>query len=117
MARLVTDIDFNHYIMRGLKNRRPEIDLVVGQDVGLDETSDFDVLAWAAREDRIVLSHDRRTMTAAVKTRLRLELPVLGAIIVSRRCDVNQAVEEILIGVECSRPEEWTDRTLMIPIR
>ena len=56
MLRLVTDENFNGDIVRGLLRRHPELELVRVQDIGLMETPDPDILEWAARQGRVLLS-------------------------------------------------------------
>ncbi len=58
MVRFLADENFNNAILRGLLRRKPDIDIVRVQDVGLSGASDPEILAWAAREDRLVLTHD-----------------------------------------------------------
>jgi predicted nuclease of predicted toxin-antitoxin system len=62
MLRLVSDENFNGDIIRGLFLHRPNFDLVRLQDIGLEGVKDPIVLAWAATNDRILLTHDRATM-------------------------------------------------------
>jgi hypothetical protein len=56
VLRLVSDENFNADILRGLYRRRPDLDVVRVQDVGLSATPDPEVLAWAAGEGRILLT-------------------------------------------------------------
>lgn len=65
MLRLAADEDFNNRIVRGLLRLPPAIDIVRVQDVGLAGKSDEEVLAWAATEQRILLTHDVTTMSQA----------------------------------------------------
>jgi hypothetical protein len=60
--RLLSDEDFNGEITRGLLRRRPDLDLVRVQDVGLLGHDDPSVREWAAQEGRILLTHDRATI-------------------------------------------------------
>ena len=62
MLKLVSDENFDGDILRGLYRRRPDLDVVRVQDVGLRSTPDPDILKWAAAEDRILLTHDRDTV-------------------------------------------------------
>ena len=64
MWRLVLDQNFNRDLVNAVKRRhgKPDLDMVRLLDVGLDEAPDDVVLAWAAREERIVLTHDEKTM-------------------------------------------------------
>ncbi len=71
MIRLAVDEDFNNDILRGLLRRKPELDIVRTQDAGLSGTDDSAVLEWAAREARILLTHDVTTMTRHARERVR----------------------------------------------
>src|SRR5262245_61232145 len=62
VLKLVSDENFDGDILRGLYRRRPDLDIVRVQDVGLSATPDPDVLTWAAVEGRILLTHDRDTL-------------------------------------------------------
>jgi predicted nuclease of predicted toxin-antitoxin system len=62
VTRLLTDENFDGDIVRGLLRRMPELDVVRVQDVGLAETPDPNILAWAAADQRILLTHDRDTV-------------------------------------------------------
>ena len=64
MLRLVADENFNRDIVRGLLRRLPGIDVVRVQEVGLGGEDDPMVLAWAASEGRLVLTHDKATIGA-----------------------------------------------------
>ena len=63
MLRLLADENLNNDIVRGLRRRLPGLDLVRVQDVGLSGADDPTILAWAAREGRVMLTHDVSTMT------------------------------------------------------
>lgn len=74
MLRLAADENFNANIVRGLRLRFPSIDLVPVQDAGLSGADDPTVLNWAARERRILLTHD---VTTLVPRRSRVSMPVI----------------------------------------
>jgi predicted nuclease of predicted toxin-antitoxin system len=62
MLRLLIDQDLDHVILRGLLLRVPNLDVITAHQAGLSNASDSEVLAWAAEQERIVITHDRRTM-------------------------------------------------------
>lgn len=62
MLRLVSDEDVHDDIVRGLRRRESTVDLVRAIDVGLGQTPDPDILAWAASTQRILLTGDLNTM-------------------------------------------------------
>ena len=65
MLRLAADENFNYDIVRGLRRRRPDLDIVRVQEAGLSGAVDPDVLEWAAR-GRSCSSHSRRVYDDAL---------------------------------------------------
>jgi predicted nuclease of predicted toxin-antitoxin system len=61
MLRLASDADVHGEIIRGLRRRLPEIDLIRVQDGLPDGISDPEILAWAAADNRVLISNDRNT--------------------------------------------------------
>jgi len=64
MTALAFDENFNNNVLRGLLRRNPTLDVARVQDAGLAGRNDPAVLAWAATEQRILVSHDVSTLTA-----------------------------------------------------
>jgi len=62
MLRIGADENFNGAIVRGMLRRQPVLDLVRIQDIGLSAITDPELLEWAAREQRVVLTHDVTTL-------------------------------------------------------
>jgi predicted nuclease of predicted toxin-antitoxin system len=65
VLRFAADENFNNDIVRGLLRRKPNLDIVRVQDVGLAGADDPTILEWAAREGRILITQDVSTITAA----------------------------------------------------
>jgi hypothetical protein len=117
MLRLATDEDFNNRILRGLLRRRPDLDIVRAQDVGLIGKGDAEVLAWAARESRVLITHDVTTMKQAVDERIAAELPMPGVYVLSQQTPIAQAIEDILLLAEYSLEGEWEGQIIFLPLR
>ena len=62
MLRLFIDQDLDHVILRALLLRVQNLDVITAHQVGLSSASDPEVIAWAAEQERIIITHDRRTM-------------------------------------------------------
>jgi predicted nuclease of predicted toxin-antitoxin system len=116
VLKLVSDENFNGDILRGLYRRRPDLDVVRVQDVGLSATPDPDVLSWAAVEGRILLTHDRDTMPNFAYDRVRAGQPLPGVFLVSDLMPVGQAIDEILLAVDCLTPAECKDLVRFFPL-
>ena len=61
-VRFQADADFNAEIIAGVLRREPSIDFQSADDADLRRLPDSEVLALAAQENRILVTHDRRTM-------------------------------------------------------
>lgn len=116
MLRLLADENFNGDIVRGLRLREPGLDIIRLQDAGLLGADDPDVLAWAAANDRIVLTHDRATMPDFAYERVVAGDPMPGMCILDARFPTGQAIEEILLVVACTEQTEWRDRVIYLPL-
>jgi hypothetical protein len=74
------------------------------------------VLAWAAGEGRILLTHDVTTMTRHAFERVRAGLPMPGVFAASRAVSIRQAIEDVLLLAECSLDGEWEGQVRYLPL-
>jgi hypothetical protein len=116
MLRLLSDENFNGEIVRGLLLRRPELDLVRVQDVGLRGADDPQILNWAGENDRILLTHDRATMPHHAYQYLAQGGRMRGVFILNDRFAVGEAIQEILLLDECSEQTEWNGLVVHLPL-
>jgi len=116
MLRLAADENFNNDIVRGLWRRKSELDIVRIQDVGLSGADDPTVLEWAAREGRVLLTHDVTTMTRYAYEHVRAGQPMPGVFEVSRAVPIGLAIEDTLLLAECSLEGEWEGQVRYLPL-
>jgi hypothetical protein len=116
MLRLLMDENFSGPVTRGLRKRCPEFDVARVQEVGLMETPDPDILEWAARENRILVTHDAETIPDFAYDRVRQGLPMRGVFEVPDRMAVGKVIEDLVLLIECSREGEWENRVLFLPL-
>lgn len=117
MLRLATDADFNGVVYRALRRKLPDLDIVRAQDVGLRTAEDPEILAWAAEEGRILLTHDRSTMVGFAYQRVTGGLSMPGVFVIrDERDQIGRMVEDILVPVLCSEQDEWKDQVQFLPI-
>jgi len=114
-ARFLADYNFNGEIIDGLLRREPAIDLRSEHDAGLEGMPDPQVLAKAADEDRILITHDHRTMPRHFAELLsQRETP--GVFIIPQQISVGAAIEELLLVWSASEADGWINRILYLPI-
>ena len=114
--RLLADENFHGDILRGLLRVEPKLDIMRAQDTDIYQATDPVVLEWAAKEDRILLTHDVQTMTKHTYDRIQAGLPMPGVIEVRDDLPIGQAIEEILTALFASRPGEPANRITYIPL-
>ena len=118
MLRLASDADVHGDIIRGLRRRLPEIDLVRLHDALPEGTSDPKVLAWAAAENRIVITNDRNTMVAFAYQRVAAGEPMPGLIAMTTEQSIGSAIDDILLLAEYMPEEEIRNRVVVfLPLR
>lgn len=93
MIKLATDENFNGKILRGLLRRLPHIDIVRVQGTHVYKADDPTVLAWAAQENRVLFTHDIRTMANYAFNRVEQGLPMPGLFQAHQTASVNQIID------------------------
>jgi predicted nuclease of predicted toxin-antitoxin system len=117
MLRFAADENFNGDIVRGLLRRDPRLDVVRVQDVGLSGADDPTVLAWAARENRIVVTHDISTLAQHAFDRVTAGQLMPGVIEVRSVAPIGQSIDDLLLLAHCSVEDEWSGLVLHLPFR
>lgn len=113
--RFQADADLNEDIVSGVRRREPLIDFQTATEVGLQGLADPLVLAYAAREGRILVSHDRKTMPHYFATFIATGAsPEL--FIISQKTDVHTAIDELIMIWSASEAEEWINTVLTVPV-
>ena len=68
------------------------------------------LLAWAAAEQRVLLTHDVSTVTDYAYRRVLQGEGMQGVFEVSRGLSARQIIDDIVLLTECSVPGEWKGR-------
>jgi hypothetical protein len=118
VLRLASDADVHGDIIRGLRRRVPDIDLVRAQDALPEGTPDPEVLAWAAGENRVLITNDRNSMVSFAYQRVAAGVPVPGLIATTNDQSIGHAIDDILLIAECLSEEEMRDQVVVfLPYR
>ena len=114
--RFLADENFNGKILRGVRRERPDADVLRVQDTALRQAPDPDVLAWAAQEGRIVLSHDIETMVGFAYERLAAGLAMPGLIVARESLSIRQVIEDLLTILDASDMSDWDALVTYLPL-
>ncbi len=117
MLKLLADENFDNTILRGVIRRRPTLDIVRVQDIGLSGADDPTILAWAADESRILLTHDVATITNFAYQRVAKALPMPGVVEIHTDARLGQVIEDILLIIDCTVEGELEGQIYYLPFR
>lgn len=115
MTRLLWDENTSHHILRGLRRRRPALDIVTVQQLGLTGADDHAVLDRAVADGRVLVTQDRSTMPAHVVARRQVGQPIPGIVIVLMdRVSLRTIIDDLLFVIDAAEPGDWQN-PLFIP--
>ncbi len=117
MLWFAADEGFDARIVRGLRLRLPDIDIVTVQERGLRTAPDPDVLAWAGSEGRILLTHDTRTMRGFAYRRAASGQRMPGVFLLRWPYQVGQVIDELEVLAGASLDGEWENQVRYLPVR
>ena len=116
MLSLLIDQDLDHDILRGLIRRIPQLDVVTAFEIGMTEASDAQLLIRAARQGRIVVTHDRKTMPAHAGDLIAAGENIAGLFVVLRSAPLHQVLEDLELLITCSENVEWINVVRYLPL-
>jgi hypothetical protein len=101
-----------------LRSRDPAIDILDVKTAGLRATKDPDLLKLSVRQGRILVTHDRRTMTRHFRELLAANEPGHpGLFVVPQRAAIGEIVESLFLVWVASQAEEWHNKIVYLPFR
>lgn len=113
--RFQADADFNEDVVAGLLRRVPEMDFQTAGEADLRGLSDPAVLARAAADGRVLVSHDGKTMPSHFAEFITSGKSP-GLLIVPQNLNTQAAIEELLLVWAASAADEWTNRIARLPL-
>ena len=114
-VRFQADADLNQIIVSAVVRRVPTIDFRTAAAAGLTGLKDPDVLSLAARDERILVTHDQTTMPRHFNEFVRSSKSP-GLIVVPQHIATQLAIEDLILIWTATDPGEWTNRIVYLPI-
>lgn len=108
------DADLRGPIVSGVKRREPLIDFTTAHEAGFAGLADPEVLARAADEHRMLVSHDVNTMPGHfadfIKTRTSP-----GVVLIAQDRPYNEAIEGLIRLWNTAEAEDWENVLSFLP--
>jgi len=114
-VRFQADADLNTITVRGVLRRQPDVDFQSADAVPLVAVPDDQVLALAADDNRILVTHDHSTMPRHFAAFVERQTSP-GIIVVPQKLPVRVVVEELLLIWHASEAEEWINIVAYLPL-
>jgi predicted nuclease of predicted toxin-antitoxin system len=116
MLRLAADENFDNDIVRGVLRRNPALDIVRIQDTSLASAEDPVILEWAAREGRVLLTHDVNTLIGFAHQRVRTGRGMPGIFVTRADAPLGRVIEDLLFLAQESLVGEWEGQVRYLPL-
>jgi hypothetical protein len=113
--RFQADADLDQRIVRAVLRRESTIDFQTATGAGLEGLLDPEVLALAARDGRVLISHDQTTMPTHFAEFITTQTSP-GVIIVPKHLPIASALEDLVLIWVAEKPEELVNRIRYLPI-
>lgn len=114
IIKFQADADLNQNIVTGVLRREPKINFQTALAADLEGIPDEKVLKITAKEQRILVSHDRRTMPIHFADFIT-ENTSYGVLIIPQDVSMIEAIDNIILIWSASTMEEWINRIVYLP--
>jgi hypothetical protein len=114
-VRFQADADLNQIILLATIRQEPAIDFQTAITAGLPGVADPEVLARAAKDGRVLVTHDRKTMPGHFAEFIASETSA-GLLVIPQSLSVTAAVEELILIWSATEAEEWVNRISTLPL-
>ena len=114
-VRFQADWNLNHIIVQAAQRREPTLDFQTTHVASLLGVSDPDVLGHAAREGRLLVTHDFYDMPQHFAAFIQ-EQTSAGVLLVPQRLPVAAVVDDLLLIWVATEAEDWHNGLTSLPL-
>ena len=115
MIRFQADADLNQGILLATIRRLPGLDFQSATEAGLAGLHDPQVLSLSADQDRILVTHDMRTMPHHFASFIQQHRSP-GIIVVPQSMGYARAADELLLIASATEMAEGVNRIVFLPL-
>src|SRR5258708_12585656 len=104
MVRFLADASLHHAIVRGCRRREPGMDFLSANEAKLEGVPDPGVLARAIEQNRILVTHDFKTMPQHFADFLQTHGSSPAVLLVSHHLPTPQPIEDLVLTSPVTTP-------------
>ena len=113
--RFQADADLNQTVVQAVLRQEPEIDFQTAPRADLEGLGDLAVLTLAGKQNRLLVSHDKKTLPYHFATFLE-ENTSAGVILIPQSLPIAQEAANLILIWSASEAEEWKNRIGYLPL-
>jgi hypothetical protein len=113
--RFQADADLNQIILLATTRRQPTLDFQTAIAADLAGVTDPEVLARTAKDGRVLVTHDQKTMPRHF-AKFTTEEICPGIIVIPQSLPVAAAAEDLILIWSATETEEWINRIGFLPL-
>jgi hypothetical protein len=114
MIRFLADASLREAIVRGCRRREPGMDFLSTNDAKLEGVPE--VLGIAAEQNRVLVTHDFKTIPRHFAQFIQAYSSSPGVILVPQYLPIGQAIADLVLIWPLCDAEEWRNRIAAIPL-
>jgi hypothetical protein len=114
-VRFQADADLNQTIVWATLRREPTVDFQTASSARLSGLNDSAVLARAAEEGRVLVTHDRRTMPKYFAEFI-VNQSSTGLLIIPQQLAIASAAADLILIWSATSADEWINRIAFLPL-
>jgi hypothetical protein len=115
-VRFAADENLNGHLFRAIVRTLIDVDIVRVQDTELSGATDEVVLDWMANRQRVLLTHDGRTLPDAAWRRVANGQRMTGVIVVPDDVPVGDVLSDLAVILSVSTVDDWINRVVYLPL-
>jgi len=113
--QFLAEEDLRRANVLGLRRREPSANFMLAYEAGTAGKDDPTVLQIAAEKNRILVSHDFRTMPRHFRHFIARQASP-GVILIPQKLPLSTAIEQLLMIWLASEAEEWVNQIRFLPL-
>jgi DUF438 domain-containing protein len=116
MLKLALDENLYGEIYDRLRTMLPQLDVIRIQDTSILSADDETMLEWVALQGRLLVTHDKRTITDIYYNRLKDGKPAPAVFMVVDDTKRKAVAEDLAMIVQITSYSEWADKITYLPL-
>ncbi len=113
--KFLADENLRRAIVLGLRRREPSASFLQAYEAAAAGKDDLTVLRIAAEQDRILVSHDLKTVPQHFRHFVARQASP-GVILVPQKLPLSTTIEQLLMIWLASEAEEWVNQIRFLPL-